>query len=202
MNDYRAYLLKRWNEGCQEALRLFHEIRQRGYAGSYPSVARYVRRLRQAQGLVPQPYMTGGPKPKVAEPKKDQLTARRATWLIMRREENRDEEDQRILAQLQEQHEALAEAIELTQGFASLARHRQGDQLDSWLAKAAKSSLQVFHRFAKGIWKDYDAVKAGLTLRWSTGPVEGQINRLKMLKRQMFGRANIDLLSRRFILKA
>lgn len=54
-------------------------------------------------------------------------------------------------------------------------------------------------RFAKGLYEDYDAVKAGVTLPWSTGPVEGQINRLKMLKRQMFGRARLDLLSRRFL---
>ena len=55
-------------------------------------------------------------------------------------------------------------------------------------------------RFATGLHEDYAAVKAGVTLPWSTGPVEGHINRLKMLKRQMFGRARLDLLSRRFVL--
>ena len=73
------------------------------------------------------------------------------------------------------------------------------DQLDTWLERAAASCLQAFKSFANGLQADYDAVKAGITLPWSTGPVEGQINRLKMLKRQMFGRANIDLLKLRVL---
>ncbi len=85
----------------------------------------------------------------------------------MRREEKRDEEDKKILAQLRDQHESLAEVIDLTEGFLALSRLRQGEPLDSWLEQAAKSSLQAFERFAKGIWQDYEAVKAGLTLPWS-----------------------------------
>ena len=85
-------------------------------------------------------------------------------------------------------------AIALTESFAGLVRQRQPEALDSWLDRASASCLAVFKRFASGLREDYEAVKAGVTLPWSTGPVEGQINRLKMLKRQMFGRANIDLL--------
>jgi transposase len=194
LKDYKAYLLKRWNEGCQEALRLFDEIKQQGYPGSYPTVARYVQRLRQAQGLAPRSYMRGGPKPKVAEPKTPQLTARSATWVIMRREEKRDDEDQDLIRQLHERDAELAEAIDLSEGFVELVRHRQPEGLDGWLERAATSGLTAFQRFASGLRDDYAAVKAGLSLRWSNGPVEGQINRLKMIKRRMFGRANIDLL--------
>jgi len=61
------------------------------------------------------------------------------------------------------------------------------------------STLEAMQRFANGLHDDYEAVKAGVTLPWSNGPVEGHINRLKMLKRQMFGRARLDLLSRRFL---
>jgi transposase len=100
------------------------------------------------------------------------------------------------------QHAELAEAIALAQDFAQLVRQRQASQLDAWLARAAESSLVPLQRFAKGLRDDYDAVKAGVTVPWSTGPVEGHINRLKMLKRQMFGRARLDLLSRRFLLAA
>ena len=60
--------------------------------------------------------------------------------------------------------------------------------------------MDAMRRFATGLYEDYEAVKAGVTLPWSTGPVEGHINRLKMLKRQMFGRARLDLLSHRFVL--
>ncbi len=200
LNGYKDHLVKRWNEGCQDALGLFREITQQGYRGSYVTVARYVQRLRQAQGLASRASMRSGLKPKVADPKKPQLTARTATWLIMRREEKRDDEDKALRSQLQDEHVELADAIDLTEGFAQLVRQRQPEGLDSWLERAAKSSLTAFQRFAKGLRDDYKAVKAGLTLPWSTGPVEGQINRLKMLKRQMYGRANIDLLRQRVLL--
>ena len=88
----------------------------------------------------------------------------------------------------------------MTQDFAGLVRQRQPDTLDTWLERAIASWLQPFQSFARGLREDYAAVKAGVTLSWSTGPVEGQINRLKMLKRQMYGRANIALLRQRILL--
>ncbi len=127
------------------------------------------------------------------------LTPRRATWLVLRREEQRTEAEAQQLAQLRAQHAEVAEAIDLAQDFATLVRQRQPTQLDPWLKRATTSTLEALRRFATGLYEDYDAVKAGVTLPWSTGPVEGHINRLKMLKRQMFGRARLDLLSRRFV---
>ena len=79
-------------------------------------------------------------------------------------------------------------------------RQRQGEHLDAWLARVAQSPIVALQRFAKGLTDDYDAVKAGLTIPWSNGPVEGQITRLKLLKRQMFGRASLELLQQRFVL--
>ena len=84
--------------------------------------------------------------------------------------------------------------------FARLVRQRQPQQLEPWLARAAKSAVGAFQRFAKGLRDDYEAVKAGVALPWSSGPVEGQITRLKLLKPQMFGRASLALLERRFVL--
>ena len=94
----------------------------------------------------------------------------------------------------------MAEAIDLAQDFAHLVRQRQPAYLEPWLQRATTSALEAMQRFAPGLRDDYEAVKAGVTLPWSTSPVEGHINRLKMLKRQMFGRARLDLLSRRFVL--
>jgi transposase len=96
----------------------------------------------------------------------------------------------------------VAAAITLAQDFARLVRERQPDQLDPWLARAAASPLMPLQRFAKGLRDDDAAVRAGVTLPWSTGPVEGQINRLKMLTRQMCGRATLALLQQRFLLAA
>jgi transposase len=130
------------------------------------------------------------------------------------------------VARLTAQAPALAEAVALAQDFASLVRQRQPEALDVWLARAATSTLIPFRRFAKGLQADYAAVQAAVTLPWSQGPIEGHINlfplgllpsgrkpwsqgpieghinRLKMLKRQMFGRAGLDLLARRFLLTA
>jgi transposase len=119
---------------------------------------------------------------------------------VLRRRDQRTADETLQLSQLRAQQAELAEAIDLAQDFAHLVRLRQPTQFDPWLARAATSRLRAFQRFAKGLGDDYAAIKAGITLPWSNGPVEGQINRLKMLKRQMFGRARLDLLSRRFVL--
>src|SRR5262245_56062859 len=79
-------------------------------------------------------------------------------------------------------------------------RQRQPERLDPWLQRATTSAVDAIRRFATGLYEDYEAVKAGVTLPWNSGPVEGHINRLKMLKRQMFGRAHLDLLRLRFLL--
>src|SRR6267142_4090680 len=181
-------------------MRLFRELRQRGYAGGYGVVAAYARRLRQAQGLPPGHRRPRQPLPAVAEPLCPPLTPRRATWLVLRRETKRTDAEAQQLTQLRAQSPEVAEAIDLAQDFATLVRQRQPAQLDPWLHRATTRTLEALQRFAKGLYEDYEAVKAGVTLPWSTGPVEGHINRLKMLKRQLFGRARLDLLSRRFVL--
>ena len=186
--------LGRWNAGCCDALRLYGELQQRGYPGSYPTVARYVQRLRQAQGQTCQRRRPRHPLPMVAEPQQPLLTARQAAWLVLRREEPRAEDKAPLLAQLRAQHADVAEAIDLAQDFARLVRQRQPQQLEPWLARAAKSAVGAFQRFAKGLRDDDDAIKAGVTLPWSSGPVEGQITR------QMFGRASLALFERRFVL--
>lgn len=199
LTPYKDRLLAHWNAGCHEALQLFRLLTQHGYTGSYVTVARYTQRLRQAQGLSPRPHPVHRPVPPVAEPTTPPLTVRRAAALILQREEKRTAEDSQQLARLQDQDVELAEAIALTQDFAQVVRQRQPEQLDTWLERATQSALTAFQRFAKSLRADYAAVKAAVTLRWSTGPVEGHINRLKMLKRQLFGRAGVDLLRQRLL---
>jgi transposase len=130
------------------------------------------------------------------------LTPRRATWLVLRPAERSTAPDHHQLAPLTTQAPELAEAVALAPDFASRVRQRQPTQLDPWLARAATSALPPFRRLAKGWREDYAAGKAGVTRPWSQGPIEGQINRLKRLKRQMCGRARLDLLARRFLLAA
>jgi transposase len=199
LTPYKAYLLKQWNAGCREALQLFRDLQCHGYTGSYPTVARYVQRLRQAQGLRPR---VRRPRPtllEVVERRHTPLTIRRATRMVLKQPIKRTDDDMQLIAHLKDQHGELATAIDLAQDFAAIVRERQPDHFDSWLARATASAVAPLRRFATGLRADYEAVKAGITLSWSNGPVEGQINRLKMLKRSMFGRAKLDLLSRRFL---
>jgi transposase len=199
LNPYKDTLLHHWNGGCREALQLFRTIQHQGYRGSYVTVARYALRLRQAQGLAPRERRPGQPLPVVAEPQHGQLTPRGTAWLVLRRPETRTPDEEQQLAQLAAQQPELAEAVTLARDFADLVRTRQPERLDGWLARATTSARATLQRFAQGLRDDYAAVKAGLTLPWSNGPVEGHINRLKMLKRQMFGRAHLDLLEHRFL---
>jgi len=199
VNPYTAYLLERWNAGCHTAIQLFQEIQARGYTGSYRRVTAYISRIRQAQGIPPRRQARRQRLPVVAEPVSEPFTPRRATWLVLRRAAKRTEAEAQQLIQLHAQSAAVAEAIDLAQDFATLVRQRQPERLDPWLTRATASTLEAFQRFARGLREDYAAVKSGVTLPWSTSPVEGHINRLKMVKRQMFGRAHLDLLSRRFL---
>ena len=182
------------------ARQVFQRLQQQGYRGSYATVARYAQRLRQAQGLAPrQPPPAAHPLPVVAEPQHGHLTPRGTAWLVLRRPETRTPAEEQHLTLLTAQQAELTEAVTLARDFAELVRTRQPERLDGWLARATTSAVSALQRFAQGLRDDYAAVKAGVTVPWSNGPVEGHINRLKMLKRQMFGRAHLDLLSRRFV---
>nr|WP_245547509.1 transposase [Nocardia brevicatena] len=84
--------------------------------------------------------------------------------------------------------------------FATMMADRRGRDLERWTAAVSADDLPALHSFVRGLRRDLDAVTAGLSLPWSSGPVEGQVNRIKMIKRQMFGRANPDLLRKRILL--
>ena len=94
---------------------------------------------------------------------------------------------------------ALAQARELTHGFLDLIRHHSGEGLDNWLKDVRASTVREFLTFARSVERDKPAILAGLTLPYSTGPVEGHINRLKLIKRQAYGRAELSYLQHRFL---
>jgi len=156
----------------------------------------------QGQSGVPERKRPWQSPPVLAAAPRRMLTPRTATWLVLRRAEKRSVEDQALLICMRRQTPDLEAAVGLAEAFTALVRDRAPDRLDPWLKRAADGAVQQLRRFAKRLSADYDAVRAALTLIWSNGPVEGQINRLKTLKRQMYGRANLDLLERRFLLAA
>ncbi len=90
-------------------------------------------------------------------------------------------------------------AVMLAQEFAAMVRERSGSKLDGWLERASASGIPTVRNFAASLHQDYAAVQAAVSLPWSNGPTEGNINRLKMLKRPMYGRAKVDLLRQRVL---
>lgn len=106
------------------------------------------------------------------------------------------------LTRLCEADPEIAQICMLVQDFATMLRERQGEHLDVWLKQVEAQEVVELKRFAQGLQKDYDAVKAGLTLEWSNGQVEGQVHRLKLLKRQMYGRGSFQVLRKRVLHRA
>lgn len=195
---YQDYLIQQWNFGHDRMRDLFRDLQQQGYTGSYLSLTRYIHRLRRGQ---PEPEAAlSQPRFRTASWQRQTLTARRASYLSLQNPQTQSAQDKQLLHRLIEQNPNLTPVIEFAQAFAQLVRQRQPKQLDLWLQQAQEIDVELFERFAKSLQEDYEAVKAGVTLATSNGQVEGQINRLKMLKRQMYGRAGLELLSRRFLL--
>ena len=105
-----------------------------------------------------------------------------------------------ILKQLYERSPELERARTLAQHFLRLVRERQGRELDGWVKDVHATGPPELRGFSRNLQHDWDAVRAGLTERWSSGCVEGNVNKLKVAKRQMFGRARFDLLRKRVLL--
>jgi transposase len=118
-------------------------------------------------------------------------SARSSSWMLLRPEKLKDEE-QKIVDLLCRLSPEIVHAQELALNFLSIIRERRVDELREWLIKAGSSGLAEFRRFARGLTVDLSAVKAALSYEWSQGQVEGQVHRLKMIKRQMYGRAKLD----------
>ena len=118
-------------------------------------------------------------------------TPRRAVRLLTGQPDTLDDADRRFVAALLECSPTIATAVDLVSRFVTMVKDQVADALDGWLREAEASALAPF---AAGLRRDEDAVRAALTEPWSNGQVEGQVNRLKVIKREMYGRAGFDLL--------
>jgi hypothetical protein len=118
----------------------------------------------------------------------DTLSPRQARWLFLREPDHLTDRQQRFVATRCE-NEEVERVYHLVQAFATIVRQRQGEKLHGWVVDAAASGVPELRGFVDGLRRDWEAVLAGTTLRWSNGQTEGQITRLKLLKRQMYGRA-------------
>ena len=192
VRPYMAYLIRRWREGCTDSMQLWRELRALGYTYSSRTVSRVVTRLRRASEAGWAPETQTSP---YTRPQGPSARAVSFTWVCP--EAKRAQDAQLYVEQLTQTDPAIAQAYTLSQAFLTLVRERRGTELEAWRTTAAASGIEALARFAQGLQEDLAAVTAGLTLPWSNGPVEGHINRLKLLKRQGYGRADVGLLRQR-----
>lgn len=185
LDGYTDYLHQRWTQGCTDAAALTKEITALGYRGSDQTVRRYLHPLRDGRPTPP------------ARPTAP--TVREVTGWILRRPDRLEPGDHVRLNQVLAHCPHLDAAATHVAAFAEMMCRRHGERLDDWLTAVEADDLPELHRFTAGLRRDYDAVRAGLTLEHSSGRVEGTVNKIKMLKRQMFGRANFDLLRTRVL---
>lgn len=188
LDAHKPYLHQRWAEGCTNAVRLFDELRVRGYRGGITIVREYVRRLRD---VCPRD-----------DPPRKHCSVRDVTGWITRHPDSLSTDESQQLKTLLDRCPALERTAQHVRAFAELMNNRQGRHLDRWVEAVRADDLPALQGFVNGLGQDLDAVVAGLSLRYSSGAVEGHNNKIKMLKRQMFGRANFDLLRKRVLLEA
>jgi len=183
LDEHDAYLRERWNAGCTNAAQLWREIRDRGYRGSVTHVRQHLAR-----------YRTSTPAP--VPPKVKAVTG----W-IMTRPDKLAAADKASLDAILAVSPELAAVAGSVRSFAEIMAERRGRTLlEPWMTAATATEEPALRSFVTGLRADQDAVTSGLSLRWSSGAVEGHVNRIKMLKRQMYGRASPDLLRRRVLL--
>ena len=201
IDPYQAYLLSRWHQGCRKGAQLERELRAKGYKGSGRALYRYLESLEPSGFSSDKRGSASASRPLVSLPANPllALSSLQATWLFFRRPEDLKPEERENLQQLRQASPDLETAYQLVKEFLQMVRDLTGEQLDKWLNKVEASHLQAFQSFVTGVQQDKDAVLAGLTLHWSNGPVEGQVNRLKLIKRSMYGQADLDLLKLRVL---
>lgn len=198
LDPFKGYILQRWNEGFRNAAQLFREIQRQGYPGQITTVRDFVQQLRQASGLPPRVRFAQGHL-LLCDPTKRPPSLRSLTWYIVKQPDKRSEEDESVLVQITADRPKLAATLQLAREFAAMVRQRQAEKLDEWLKQASESGYQIWKNFAASLQQDYAAVRAALLYSWSNGPTEGHVNRLKCVKREMYGRAKLDLLRQRLV---
>jgi transposase len=185
---YQGYILERCKQGFWNAMGIWWEIVALGYPGKYKNVGRLVahfRRLSQ-EGVELQPPAQG-------------LTGREAVGLLLRVPEKRNEDQEAAIQALAALQPEIRRMVTLFEWFAHILRNRESEQLEEWMAEAEGTGITDMKGFVAKLRQDWDAALAGLTLSWSQGQTEGQVTKLKLIRRQMYGRGNFDLVRKRLL---
>ena len=213
IDPYLPYLEMRVGEGCDNGTQLWREVREMGFAGTAKQVRRWLHARRTVlHKHTPRRWrdvvLPGATAPLPAARKL--FAPIQLAWLIVKAAGTRSVEEARMITRIEQDSEA-ATLVRLVRRFVNLVRDAGitdkrpspgADAFDAWLADARDCSVRAVQTFAAGLEHDSAAVRAALTLPWSNGQTEGQVNKLKLLKRSMYGRAKLDLLRQRLLLAA
>ncbi len=186
LDPFKPFLHQRWEAGCTNARKLYADITEQGFTGSYAIVSQYLEQYRTDPGPIPPPPPT----------------VRQVTGWLTRHPDNLTEDDRFGLKAVLKHCPELQAVREHVGEFGRMLTELKGQDLPAWIAAVSASALPGLSSFARGLEADLEAVLAGLTMRWNSGPVEGRVNHIKMVKRQMFGRASLALLRKRILLTA
>jgi len=179
---YADYLLERLAEGCTNQTQLWREIRKQGFTGDRSLVSLWIRQ----RGL-----SAAQRRPK--ERRAPMLRPKPLSWLIFRRDDDLTDEEREVWSWLTKDKQ-LVELRHLAHQFVHMVCNLKCNQWPHWVERSLKCSVKDLRHFAEGLLKDEAAVREAITQPWSNGQVEGQVNRLKNIKRQMYGRAKFELL--------
>jgi transposase len=210
---YTAYLQERWAAGCHDATMLWTELQDRGFTGSLRMVQRAVASWRSAPRVrsprarlnqqpcsaVSPDHEADPPHPSLPTPPRG-LSPQQAVWVLLRPVESLSAIEQTLRSRLLDADEEIRIAREVIERFRDLLRTRGHEQFPAWQQAAEASAVPEVRGFLASLRRDEDAVRAALTEDWNSGQVEGQVTKVKLVKRLMFGRANFDLLRRRVLL--
>ena len=206
LDAFLPYLCQRWSEGCHNGNQLWRELRERGYRGSRKMVAVWVQQQREAPApSTPKRYLATPEARAVQDPRPARAarprlpSSQRVSWFLLRDPASLSPAEQAALTAIRATAPDLAAIQPLAQQFQRLVKERDPAAFSPWRERALGSALPELCSFVEGLDRDRKAVEAALQLSWSNGPVEGQVNRLKVIKRQMYGRANFDLLRARVL---
>lgn len=189
-DSVRDFLQRRWREGFHNAAQLTRELQAGSTKISYCSVRRTVARWQ----------LPGDPPTVAASAAAYQPSTRRVSWLLLQEDPDLEPEDRPLVEALLARSPEIKTAADLGREFREIIRQRQSDRLEDWAGRAQQAGVpRELTSFARGLKADWGAVQAALTMHWSNGQVEGQVNRLKTIKRQMYGRAGFDLLRQRVL---
>lgn len=192
---YEDYILGRWEQGCRNATQIWREISEQGYPGAYQNVVRITRYLKEQERLAkPIPERPPG------------ISASHAAGILVKRPENRSDEEIRTLGRLKTVHQITERCCTLFERFAGMLRDKEQRseelarrRLEAWTDQAKVSGIAELKAFAVKLLQDMEAVVAAMILPYSQGQTEGRINKLKLVKRSMYGRGNFDLLRQRVL---